>query len=408
MRILILVDDYYPSTKSGAKMIHDLGVEFLRHGHKVSVVTPSDRVAAGMQVAVEDGIQVVRVRAGNLKYIGRPLRGWRESRLSAMIWSRARSFFQSNTFDLIIFYSPTIFFADLVLRLKALWRCRTYLVLRDVFPQWAVDAGVLRKGGLLHRFFRRIEIRQYDAADVIGVEAPGNLRYFSEELPQRRDRLEVLLNWAELQPRPARENKHRAALGLNGKVVFFYGGNIGVAQDMDNIVRLAGGLRDSPEIFFLLVGSGSEVPRLNSEIQRLGLSNFKILPPVPQQQYLEMLSEFDVGLVSLDRRLQTNSLTGKLLGYMTCGMPILASINSGNDLSDFLREFDAGIPCLNGNDDELRAAALRLAGEPQLRMRMGANARRLLETRFSVQAAARQVLSHFSDTAAASPGEAGK
>ncbi len=395
MRILILVDDFLPSTKSGAKMIHDLGVEFIRRNHQTTVVTPSEQVAQNFEISVEQGIQVVRVRTGDLKHIARPLRGWRESRLSAMIWARAKEFFLSHSFDLIVFYSPSIFFAQLVSRLKAIWHCAAYLVLRDVFPKWAVDAGVLRRGGIPHRYFRRIELKQYAASDVIGVEAPGNLRYFQEELQGKGYCLEVLLNWSHLQPQPPPTGKHRAALGLMNKVVFFYGGNIGVAQDMDNLLRLATSLRDQESIFFLMVGSGSEVPRLNSLISDFQLQNFRILPPVPQQEYLEMLSEFDVGLVSLDRRLQTNSLTGKLLGYMTCGLPILASLNAGNDLTAFLREFEAGISCLNGDDESFQTAALCLANDSSQRRRMGQNSRRLLEMKFSVSAAAAQILSHF-------------
>ncbi len=124
-----------------------------------------------------------------------------------------------------------------------------------------------------------------------------------------------------------------------------------------------------------------------------------IRPPVSQAEYLSMLLEFDVGLVSLDRRLSTNNLPGKLFGYMTCGIPILASINPGNDLARMLHETDAGIACENGDDQSLREAALRLAGESELRSRMGRNARLLLESRFSVQVAAVQILSHFQDAA---------
>lgn len=375
-------------------MIHDLGVHLVREGHQVSVVTPSDKATGPAQISIEDGIQVVRVKANSLKNIPRPLRAWRESRISGMIWKRAGSFFASNSFDLIIFYSPTIFFGALLRRLKALWQCPAYLVLRDIFPKWAVETGLLRKGGILHRYFRHKEMLQYSVADVIGVEAPGNLAYFENDRA-RKQRVEVLFSWMEMMASDEPKHLWRSKLGLDGKVVFFYGGNIGVAQDMDNILRLAASVREQSDIFFLLVGEGSEVLRLKSEIHSRGLQNIAILPAVPQHEYLEMLREFDVGLVTLDRRLSTHNLPGKIFGYMNNALPILASVNPGNYLAVLLEGSSAGLACENGDDSCLVAAALRLAGDKELRRHMGRKSRYLLETKFSVQAAAAQILSHF-------------
>jgi glycosyltransferase involved in cell wall biosynthesis len=395
MRILILVDNYYPSTKSVAKIMRDLALELARQGQDVKVAAVDDQLPQRVSVSREDGTNVLRVNTGGIKINSRALRAWRESRLSTVVWRHGQKFFRENPCDLILFYSPTIFFGALVNKLKALWNCPAFLVLQDIFPKWALDAGVL-KPGLIYNYFRRKELEQYEAADLITVEAPGNLRYFAEELGHKNYRVEVLLNWTDMSARPSPDDyRLRRELGLEKKVVFFFGGNIGVAQDMDNVLRLAASVRDQESIFFLLVGSGSEVERLNAEITRQSLPNVRILPPVPQQQYLSCVAQFDVGLITLDRRLKSNNLTGKLLGYMQCGLPVLASLNPGNDLGPILRDSDAGIACENGDDEAFRAAALLLANNPDLRSRMGANARRLGEQKFSVQAAASQILSHF-------------
>src|ERR1700704_1944149 len=260
-------------------MVHDLAAHLVHAGHHVCVVTPSDKVAKTVDVRSESGIQVVRVKMRNLKHIARQLRAWRESRLSATIWRCAKSFFVSNAFDLIVFYSPTIFFGNLVRRLKTVWLCSAYLVLRDIFPKWAVEAGLIRRGGIIHWHFKQKEMLQYSAADVIGVEAPGNLAYFTDDMRRMAPNVEVLFSWMEVIVETVRQPLWRPKLGLEGKVVFFYGGNIGVAQDMDNILRLAGKLTARSDIVFLLVGEGSEVPRLMSEIGQAGLSKIIILPP---------------------------------------------------------------------------------------------------------------------------------
>lgn len=394
MRILLLIDDYYPSTKSGAKMMHDLGVQFVRDGHQAIVVTSAHAVRQDLNISVEDGVTVVRVRTGDLKNASRALRGLREFRLSATIWRKAKAFFSGNHCDLIVFYSPTIFFGDLVRKLKAVWGCRAYLVLRDIFPQWAVDAGVIKKG-LLYRYLRRKELTQYAAADIIGAEGAGDLEYFRQEPRLKGHHVEVLSNWTDTQPPPPVGTKFREQLGLRDKVVFVYGGNIGVAQDPDNLMRLATSVKDRQEIFFLLVGGGSEASRLGRQIEEQHLANIRLLPSLSQEEYLRCLSEFDVGLVSLDRRLQTHNSTGKLLGYLLCGKPVLASLNPGNGLANLMHEADAGIACENGDDQRLRESAVLLASDSKLRERMGNNARLLLESRFSVRAAAGQILSHF-------------
>lgn len=396
MRILLLVVYYLPSTMSSAKLMHDLAVEFRRQGHEPVVMAPDENIGSDREVSVEHGIEVVRIRTGRIKSASRALRAINEIRLSGTLWARGKEYLdRKGGIDLVVYYSPTIFFGGLVARLRSTYGCSSYLVLRDIFPKWALDAGVMKEG-LIYRYFRRKEIEQYDAADVIGVQSPANLSYFMEDPVLRARRVEVLYNWTALQEKGIPVSHYRDQLGLKGKVVFFYGGNIGVAQDVDNMVRLAQDLRNEERAHFLFVGDGSESGRLRSMISGLGLANMTVHGAVAQDEYLAMLSEFDVGLISLDRRLRTQNFPGKMLGYMYHSLPILASINPGNDLREILEGHGAGLVSVNGEDNALRDNAIRLLRDEGLRRRMGLNARRLLDETFSVEAAAGQILSHFS------------
>ena len=395
MRILLIVVYYPPSTTSAAQMMYDLAREFVRQDHEVVVVTPSSSIGRAQSITDEDGVTVIRVKTGHLRSSSKILRLWRESRLSSTIWRRGYNAFLENPCQLIVFYSPTIFFGDLVEKLKHLWGSISYLVHRDIFPQWAVDAGVIHNGGMLHRYLVRKELEQYAAANIIGVEALGNLNYFSNKLRGKHYQAEVLYNWIGEYICSTGSSKWRKKLGVEGKIIFFYGGNIGVAQDMDNIVRLACNLRSYPDLVILLIGDGSEVSRLHTEIERLDLSNVKTLAAIPQEEYMQALSEADVGIISLDKRLRSNNFTGKALGYLACGKPILASVNPGNDLIKVLHDADAGIACINGDDETLRDAALLLATQPLVRKRMGQNARALGVAKFSVQSVATQILAGY-------------
>lgn len=394
MRILLLVVYYLPSTMSSATLINDLAVEFQRLGHEPIVVAPDESILQDHQVSCENGIKVLRVRTGKIKSATKFVRAFNEIRLSNIIWGKGKHFFDENPCDLIIYYSPTIFFSSLVKRLKKKFACPSYLILGDIFPQWAVETGVLRKG-LIYRYFKYKELENYEAADIVRVQSPGNLLYFKENGLDKKYHLEVLYNWASETGEYFPPAAYRVSLGLQNKVVFFYGGNIGVAQDMDNIIRLAENLRNVPNAYFLLVGDGSEVKRLKAVIKMKNLSNIAIHDSVSHQEYMSMLSEFDVGLISLDRRLRSQNFPGKMLSYMYLGKPMLASINPGNDLKEMLEDKEAGLVCINGEDDIFAGYAKRLVSDENLRHQLGKNARALLEEKFSVSRAASQILSHF-------------
>ncbi len=392
MRILLLVQYYLPFRKSCAQLFHDLALEFRARGHQIMIISADDSVAAKGEVKGDGNWLEIRVNCGSMDASSRVGRALNEWRMSSRIYRYGLKEFEKYPCDLIVYYSPTVFFGSLVHKLKSLWRAKSYLILRDIFPQWAVDAGILRENGLPHRYFRRKEIEHHRAATVIGVQSPANLEYFRQQGWGNSYRLEVLYNWKTVSDPAVGGHRFRREMGLAGKVVFFYGGNIGVAQDMDNIVKLAEGVRDIPQACFLLVGEGSEVPRLKTAIQEKGLGNFFILPSVGQDEYLAMVGEADVGLISLDKNLRNHNFPGKLLDYMFFSKPILASINPGNDLKQALEGARCGFVSINGEAETLRRDAVKLMENAETRSEMGRNARSLLLKQFSTAGAAGRIL----------------
>jgi glycosyltransferase involved in cell wall biosynthesis len=390
MRILLLVDYYLPGTTSCAKLTHDLATEWVRQGHEVLLITTVDVAPSAMTVEKSGDLTVARVRTGPIKGAPLPVRALRELGIPHLSWWCARHLLRAQRIDLVVYYSPSIFWGPLVRRVKELWGCPSYLILRDIFPKWARDCGVLRDGPVF-RFFQREAVRQYDQADTIGVESEGNVRYFHDEFSDKLYNVEVLNNWAALDEGNVEPSQHRAKLGWQDKVVFFYGGNMGVAQGVDTILNLIRAMHPHGEVRFLLVGQGGEIPRIRDAIAREALDNVVLLPAVDQRTYLSMLSEADVGFISLARELQTHNVPSKALPYMYFSLPILASLNPGNELSAVVHAHQAGFCVETGDLPALVDAAVRLTKERELRQRFGANARRLLESRFSAAAAAKQI-----------------
>lgn len=393
MRLLLIVDDYLPaSIKIAAKMMHDLALECIACGHEVTVCTVDDTLQVPFVVDDLDGVQVLRYRTGAIKNVSKVKRAINETLLSYRAWKILNHYFKNNHHDLIVYYSPTIFFGPLVKKLKALWQCRSFLILRDIFPQWVVDNGLIKKYSPVYFYFRLFELINYNAASVIAVQSPSNLMYFRNSR-KYASRLDVLYNWSSVASLPARKNIYREKLGLIGKVVFFYGGNIGHAQDMMNLVRLACSLKDFPKAHFIFVGKGDEVALIESAIQIDKLTNITYLPAVNQTEYEQMLSEFDVGLFSLHKDHKTHNFPGKLLGYMKQSLPILGSVNRGNDLEMVISEAKAGFVSVNGSDAELLKNALQFIHSAELRGQMGRNAFQLLQDQFSVKTAVQKILS---------------
>lgn len=394
MRILLLVDDYMPgSIKIAAVMMHDLAKELQHQGHEVTVCTPDDMIKDKYHLEKFEGVPVLRFKLGAIKNVSKVKRAINETLLSYKAWQNLKLFFHNNRHDLIVYYSPTIFFGGLVSRLKSIWKCRTYLVLRDFFPQWTVDNGLIKEGSLIHRYFKHFESVSYKAADVIAVQSPSNKLYFqhNKEYIEHIKKLDVLYNWSDASIKLEYRGLYRKKLGLTDKVVFFYGGNIGHAQDMMNVVRLAQALSQYPKAHFLLVGKGDEVGLILDAIDKENIKNITYLNSVGQDEYNRMLMEFDVGLFSLHKNHKTHNFPGKLLGYMKYSKPILGSVNKGNDLADVLINSGSGFVTVNGDDDEFVRNAIKLLDSADVRQKTGENAYELLQDVFSVNAAANQI-----------------
>ncbi len=392
MRVLLIVDSYLPEPKATGPMFHSLARELMDRGHQVMILTVSDTISAKVVSGCEAGLSVVRVRTPRLKGISLARRAIRELLLSNIVWARARRAIAPFRADLIAFYSPTIFWGPLVRRLKRLWRARTVLILRDIFPQWALDAGRMRAGPHF-LLFEHYAALQYRAADRIGVQSPRNLEYFRARAPEFLPKTGVLFNWTS-GPRSA-PAPLRADLGIPGdRVIFLYGGNLGDAQDPDLLLATARALSSSNAVI-LVVGEGSATARIQAAIREEDFRHLVFWPSVAQERFGEIAAACDVGMVLLNRRLTTHNFPGKLLTYVSAELPVLASVNRGNDLRDILESSGAGICTWADEPASFVAAALRLAQDGALRAELRAQVGRRLAPVFSVSAAADFVLSEL-------------
>ncbi|MCY9835628.1 glycosyltransferase family 4 protein [Aeromonas media] len=398
MKLALIIDDYLPnSTRVAAKMFHELAMYLQLQGHQVTVITPNSEQVETLLTSTLDEVNIWRFKSGEIKNVGKVKRAINETLLSFQAWRAIQSRVSKNTFDGVIYYSPSIFWGGLVSFLKKRCQCKAYLVLRDLFPRWVIDAGMIKKGSVIERYFRFFEKYSYNQADMIGLMSENNINVFNMDYSGYS--VEVLRNWAMLSPSTIFPDDYvsiRERLGLRGKVIFFYGGNIGHAQDMANLMRLTKKMTMYNNAHFIYIGQGDEVTLINQLSIDWGLKNFSYLPSVSQEEFKLVLSEVDIGLFSLSATHTSHNFPGKLLGYMVEAIPILGSVNDGNDLQDLVNTAHAGVIFINGEDDELFLAAEKLYLDTQCRHDMGKNSRRLLESEFLVSSVAKQIIKHLS------------
>jgi len=394
MRIALIADTFPPLRTSGAVQLRDLSREFVRQGHALTVMLPTAGLSTPWLLEDFDGVQVLRLRAPGTKDINYVRRTINEFLMPfAMLRNLRKSPLAGQRWDGVVWYSPTIFLGPIVQSLKHASACRSYLIVRDIFPEWAVNMGLMGRG-LPYRFFKAIEKFQYSVADVIGVQTPANVAYLDAWVQKPGRRVEVLQNW--LADAPDVGCSISVADGpLTGRTIFVYAGNMGVAQGMDILMNLAERLLSRQDIGFVFVGRGSDAQRLRDAAQARGLDNVVFYDEIDPSEIPGLYAQCHVGIVALDPRHKTHNIPGKFLSYMQSGLPVLASINPGNDLADMIEQERVGRVCTDHSVDTLQRLALALAdaiaapgaGDATISARCKALSAKL----FSPQAAVKQI-----------------
>lgn len=340
MRIAVVADTFAPLRTSGAVQLGDLVEAMVRGGHEVMVLVPDHTIRTGGRLEEHRGATVARLACPRTKDINSVRRLIAEVLMPYAMWRSWRKVdADKRGFEGIVFYSPSIFLTPLVERLARRGNVRRYLILRDIFPDWAIDVGKIKPGvgaKLLKRFARR----QFAAADVIGVQTPGNLAYF-EQPTRPGQRIEVLHNWLAERP-----NKgcgiDLAASPLAGRKLLVYAGNIGVAQDLGVVLDLAHELRQRSDLGFVIVGRGTDAGRLKGLARDGFLNNVAFYDEIDPDEIPGLYQQCTAGLVILDPRHRTHNIPGKFLSYMASGLPVFAIVNENNDLLTLIRDHSVG------------------------------------------------------------------
>jgi glycosyltransferase involved in cell wall biosynthesis len=392
VRLALITENFPPLRNSGAVQLRDLAREFVRQGHSLTVFLPSADLQVPWVLEEIDGVQHLRLKAPRTKDIGYVRRTLGEFVMPfAMLRHFRDSPLASEHWDGVVWYAPSIFHGPLASALKKRSGCKGYLIIRDIFPEWAVDMGLLGRG-LIYRFFDAVARYQYSVADVIGVQTPGNRGYFDQWQQQPGRTLEVLQNWLD-KPAHARCPIRVNETALAGRKVFVYAGNMGVAQGIDILLDLAKKFHHRKDVGFLFVGRGSDASRLKASAKDRKLDNVLFYDEIHPDEIPDLYSQCSAGIVALDPRHKSHNIPGKFLTYIQSGLPVLANVNAGNDLAKMIRAEQVGQVCESNQVAELLQLTDKLLTQidsqaDDLRDRC----RSLFEREFAVDRTVRQIV----------------
>ena len=394
MKLLLIADAFPPMRTSAAVHMHELALELIEQFHEVTLIIPIDSGEIPLITQNINRFKLVLVLTPKTKDVGYIRRVIAEFLSPFIIFSRLKSSsIMNEDFDGIIWYSPTIFWGPLISRLKRKFCCPAYLVLRDMFPDWAVDLGLMKKR-VPYYFLKYIEYNQYKVASFIGVQAPGNLKYFNDGIFKKfKNKVELLWTWVTPNNLHISCSIDLTRTHLSGRKIFVYAGNMGVAQNFDLIMDFVELYKHQEEFGFVFVGRGSEVARLKGVVVQRALENILFFDEIDSTQIPALYSQCHVGLVALDPRHKSNNIPGKFLSYMESGLPVLARLNPGNDLVKVISDNQVGFSYVGSDSAELKIKADRLIEMLQNDQDISNRCRSLAHNVFSTEKAVKQIIS---------------
>ena len=291
-----------------------------------------------------------------------------------------------------------------ITKIKKRTGAKTYLLLKDIFPQNAVDLALMQKNGikgLIYKYFRRKEKKLYAISDHIGCMSPANVEYVLKHNPEvKRDIVEVCPNCIALpEVNPVTQKKEVSDLRIKYNIpkdakIFIYGGNLGKPQGIKFLVDCLDKEKDNKKVFFIIIGSGTEFGRIENFIKKSQTRNTLLLKYLPKEEYKLIVNQCQVGMIFLDYRFQIPNFPSRLLSYMAAAMPVIIATDPNTDMGTIAEENGFGYKCLS-NDVEGFSQAVDKIINSNIE-EMGKNAWEYLVKNYTVSTAYNIITRHFS------------
>lgn len=383
----------------------DLLRVFLKNGHFVCAVSPVEKRNKHTVHQIKDGnFLILKPKIGNVQKTNLIEKAISILTLESKLEQSIKKFANHVKFDMILYTTPPITFHRVVKYVKQRDNAKTYLLLKDIFPQNAVDLGMLSKDGakgIIYKFFRDMEKRLYDVSDYIGCLSPANIEYLlthNQEIASKP--IEVCPN--SIEPL-AIVHKNKRSLKKKfdipeDSLAFIYGGNLGRPQNVDFVIQCLQKNMNLADRYFIVCGSGTDYYKLEKFFNTTTPINMKLINGLPKGEYDELVAACDIGLIFLDHRFTIPNFPSRLLSYMENAMPVLACTDKNTDIGRIIEHGNFGWSCESDNDDLFYHRVNDICSIDKGHLeQFGSNARKFLERNYTVEHSYQIIMKHFSN-----------
>ncbi|MBY6037187.1 glycosyltransferase family 4 protein [Fictibacillus nanhaiensis] len=397
MRVLYIATSF-PEPDKGATIYTDLAEALNEAGHEITVaVSEQARNKQHTEMKKERGFDVLRIVTGNYYDVSFIEKGITTLKIPILMKKGITKFLGDREFDFILFEAPPVTNAGLVAWAKKKFHCPAYLMLKDIFPQNAVDLEIIKSNGLLYRYFAAKERMLYRTADIIGCMSVANKNYIIEHnVWLDKGKVEIFPNTKKLTNNikdsgfPMRERygiPHEAC-------VFLFGGNMGRPQYIKLLCKAVEECKNDEEIYFLFIGRGTDRHKLEQTIRKEKVKNALLIENLPRDEYEQITKECNVGLIVLDPRFTIPNYPSRILSYMEYSKPVLAATDKITDLRDLIEESNCGEWVWSGDADSFVSKIKAMAISKELSIK-GSDGRKFIESNLNLQRSIDILEKHF-------------
>jgi glycosyltransferase involved in cell wall biosynthesis len=400
MKILFLTLSKINSIEEQS-IYQDLLRKFRDEGHYIYIVSPLERrYNKQTNLIYEDKVTILNVWTPNIQKTNIIEKGFGTIILEFIFKKAINKFFKNEKFDLIMYSTPPITFTRLVKSLKRENNAKTYLLLKDIFPQNAVDLKMMSSSGMLYNYFRKREIELYMMSDWIGCMSKENKKYVLKHNPYIDEKkVEVNPNSIYLKEVNSSYQIQSELLSKipKNKILFLYGGNLGRPQGIDFLLDVIVDANSNKKAFFVVVGSGTETKRIIEWFKAKKPENALFINELNQHDYDTLLQHCQVGLVFLSPTFTIPNYPSRILPYMKNRMPILFATDLNTDVGKEAELYEYGFWCESGKLDEFQKFVELFSYDDELRIKMGMNGYNRLKNDFNVNYSYNSIMNHFND-----------
>jgi glycosyltransferase involved in cell wall biosynthesis len=382
----------------------DLMRKFRDEGHEVYIVSPRERRTGEKTCLYETGgVHILGVRTLNLQKTNVIEKGIGQVLVETQFKKAIKKHLGDIKADLILYSTPPITFPKVIQCLKqSNPQAKTYLLLKDIFPQNAVDLGMMSKSGLkgvLYRFFRKKEKKLYALSDYIGCMSPANVRYVIEHNQEvKPGKVEVAPNSYERVEQAVLTENERCAIRekyrlSTDKPIFIYGGNLGRPQGIPFLIQCLEANKNRTDCHFVVVGNGTEYGKMETWYKSAQPKSVSVFSALPKEDYDRLVRACDVGLIFLDYRFTIPNYPSRLLPYLMEKKPIIAATDPNCDTGSISEQNGYGYWCPSNDVSAFMQCVEKMLASDLAQM--GENGYQFYLNNYTIEHTYNAIMKHF-------------